>query len=132
VGAVAYFLLAGEPVFGGASTMEVCLRHVHEAPVPLSSRSARAIPPALEELVLACLSKSPAQRPASARELVQRLLQLEQTLVWSSQEADDWWRDSAREAMSFARTAHATPGPSPGPLTLAIDWAARAEPTVAA
>jgi serine/threonine-protein kinase len=131
VGAVAYFLLAGEPVFGGATTMEVCLRHVHEAPVPLSARSNRTIPPALEQLVHTCLSKSPAQRPASALELCQSLLELEKTLIWSPREADDWWRYSARDAMSSTRAAHATPGPSPGPLTLAIDWAARAAPTVA-
>ena len=37
VGAVAYFLLTGSPVFSGATVMEICMKHAKEAPEPPSS-----------------------------------------------------------------------------------------------
>jgi serine/threonine-protein kinase len=74
VGAVGYFLLAGAPVFAGSSTFELCGHHLHTAPTPPSVASGRAIPPDLEAIVLACLAKSAAERPQSARELRAQLL----------------------------------------------------------
>ncbi len=38
VGAVAYFLLTGTPVFDGATLMEICLKHTNEPPQPPSAR----------------------------------------------------------------------------------------------
>jgi len=130
VGAVAYFLLAGEPVFVGTSTMEVCIKHVHEAPMPLSSRASGAIPAPLEELVLACLQKLPSDRPGSALELRSRLDGIEVSLGWSAGEADTWWKSSSREVIASAQARHASSGQNPGPQTLAVDWAARHAPTL--
>jgi hypothetical protein len=130
VGAVAYFLLAGEPVFVGASTLEVCLKHVHEPPIPLSHRVSQAIPDALEDLVLACLRKAPGTRPGSAAELRSRLDEIEGALAWTARDADTWWETSAREVIASAKARHASPGRDPGPQTLAIDWAARHAPTL--
>jgi eukaryotic-like serine/threonine-protein kinase len=128
VGAVAYFLLVGEPVFVGTSAMEVCIKHVHEPPVPLSSRASQTIPAPLEELVLACLRKLPGARPSSALELRGRLDELEASLGWSAREADTWWESSSGEVMASARARHASSGKNPGPQTMAIDWAARHAP----
>ena len=132
LGAVAYFLLVGEPVFMGSSTMEVCVKHVHEAPAPPSSRASQTIPAALETLVLGCLSNAPTERPASASELSRRLVELEPSLVWSARDADDWWKNSARQVIAAASARQASAGQSPGPQTLAIDWAARHAPTAVA
>jgi len=89
LGAVAYFLLAGVDVFEGNSIVEICIKHIHEAPEPLSTRGI-AISAELEAVVLACLSKDPAQRPQSAAELRRRLeaCALE---PWNSDNARTWW-----------------------------------------
>jgi serine/threonine protein kinase len=73
LGAVAYFLLTGAPVFRGRSVVEVCGHHLHTSPERLSSVLGAAIPEGLEQLVLDCLAKEAAQRPGSAAEVAQRL-----------------------------------------------------------
>jgi serine/threonine-protein kinase len=73
LGAVAYFLLRGVPVFQGRSVVEVCSHHLHTAPEPLSAALGEAISPELEAIILDCLAKDPAARPASAAELRRRL-----------------------------------------------------------
>jgi len=90
LGTVAYYLLTGFDVFNGKSVVEVCSQHLHEQPVPPSARG-RAVPADLDALVLACLSKAPSDRPASAAELKRRL---EACTVepWDSGQAQEWWR----------------------------------------
>jgi eukaryotic-like serine/threonine-protein kinase len=73
VGAVAHFLLSGAPVFTGRSVLEVCSQHLLVPPEPLSQLMGWVIGSDLERVVLDCLAKDPASRPASARELSRRL-----------------------------------------------------------
>lgn len=117
LGAVGYFLLTGAPPFDGRSVVEVCSRHVHEAPVPPGERLGRALPAALEELVLRCLAKRPEERPPSARELRARLLALGLP-PWTEEDAE-----------RFA-SAHPVPTTSEGRLATAtvvdVDLTARA------
>lgn len=89
LGAVAYYLLAGEDVFNGKSIVELCIQHLHQAPEPLVSRGV-AVPAELEALVLACLDKKPEQRPQTAGEL-RRRLQACVVPVWDSEQARAWW-----------------------------------------
>ena len=49
------------------------------------------IPPALDDLVLSCLAKDPAQRPQSARELSRRLAEVEAPSAWTQERAREWW-----------------------------------------
>ena len=49
------------------------------------------IPAALDRLVLACLAKDPAERPQSARELSQRLADVDGAEAWTQDRARDWW-----------------------------------------
>jgi serine/threonine protein kinase len=69
VGAVGYFLLTGRPVFEAASIMELCNKHVSETPVPPSQRLGKPVPEDLENAILACLEKTRAKRPQTARDL---------------------------------------------------------------
>jgi len=92
LGAVGYFLLTGQHVFSGATLVEVCSHHLHTRPVPPSERLGRELPGPLEALVLACLEKDPARRPASALELRGRLVGLAAVHPWSEDEARAWWR----------------------------------------
>lgn len=73
LGALAYFLLCGAPVFQGKSVVEVCSHHLHTTPEPPSARIEGGLPVALERCVLACLAKDPAARPRSAADLQRRL-----------------------------------------------------------
>lgn len=73
LGAVAFFLLRGKPVFHGRSVVEVCSHHLHTQPESLSAALGGSISTELERIVLDCLAKDPADRPESAAELAQRL-----------------------------------------------------------
>jgi serine/threonine protein kinase len=71
IGCIAYEMLVGRPPFVG-SRMEVADAHISRKPPPVRA-SVPDVPPGLDELVLRCLEKSPAQRPGSAYELKQEL-----------------------------------------------------------
>jgi eukaryotic-like serine/threonine-protein kinase len=73
LGALAYFLLRGAPVFHGRSVVEVCGHHLHTVPEPLSALLGETLPGELERIVLSCLAKDPAARPPSAADLRLRL-----------------------------------------------------------
>ncbi len=104
VGALGYFLLTGAHVFGGATTFELYGQHLHATPIAPSERAGRPIPPALERLVLACLAKSPEDRPASADVLRSLLLKTESehASTWSDADAASWWQGRARAEAASA------------------------------
>src|SRR5262249_35281468 len=61
LGAVAYFLLAGEPPFAGRSPVHTLAAHLYEPPTPLTNHRAD-VPASLQAFVLRCLRKDPAER----------------------------------------------------------------------
>ena len=76
LGCVAYYLLTGHLVFAGDAPLQTILKHLQQEPEPPSRVTDRPIPPALDELVLACLAKRPEDRPSSAAVVSQRLAQV--------------------------------------------------------
>jgi serine/threonine-protein kinase len=90
VGAVAYYLLTGQPVFDGGSLVEVCGHHLHTAPEPPSRRAGISIDPGLEACVLQCLEKDAARRPQTARALGDRLAACG-VAAWTEDDARAWW-----------------------------------------
>jgi serine/threonine-protein kinase len=60
-------------------------------PVRPSLRVPHPIPDGLERLVLQCVSKHPADRPASAGALLEALETLGDVPGWGQQEAHAWW-----------------------------------------
>lgn len=88
---VADWLLTGQHVFTGSTPMAVLLRHASEAPPRLRERTEMPVPDGLEELLLRCLSKEPAERPASAAEFRKELAALDFG-VWSEVDAIRWWK----------------------------------------
>jgi serine/threonine-protein kinase len=92
LGCVAYWLLTGLYVFETTTTMKMMLAHVHTAPVPPSQRTEIPIPPALEQLVLDCLEKDRARRPASADEVARRLEAIAFESPWARERAARWWQ----------------------------------------
>jgi serine/threonine-protein kinase len=100
VGATAYFLLTGEHVFSGQNLVEICSQHVHQAPVAPSQKRG-GIPSMLDEAVLACLAKKPADRPTSAGALAERIRSCKVD-EWTSIDARAFWDQPA--AQRGART----------------------------
>ena len=100
LGCLAYYLLSGREVFTGASPMEVVAAQVVETPLPIAQIARTAVPDGLAAVVMECLAKDPARRPASARALAQRLTACLAGATWTAADADAWWRrrDLARAA----------------------------------
>jgi eukaryotic-like serine/threonine-protein kinase len=90
LGCAGYFLLTGELVFEADSALRMIGQHLQAAPIPPSIRSGRAVPEALERLILACLAKEPDGRPATAAELARKLAAID-LVPWSPEEAQAWW-----------------------------------------
>jgi serine/threonine-protein kinase len=90
LGAVGYFLLTGRHVFEGDSVVEVCAKHLKEAPRPPSEYREQPVNPEFEALILRCLEKDPANRFASGSEFAAALESLELP-GWSLDEARRWW-----------------------------------------
>ncbi len=97
LGAVGYFLLTGEDVFGGSSVVEVCGHHLHSTPEPPSARLGEPVPEHLEALLLDCLRKDPDERPQSATQVLDVLATCEVAHEWSAKEADAWWAEHGPE-----------------------------------
>ena len=91
VGAVAYWLLTGKTLFETDQVEQLLEEQVNRIPLAPSQRLARHISTDLEQLVVRCLSKAPAQRPASASALDEALGQCQAARDWTSQDAADWW-----------------------------------------
>src|SRR5256885_3281342 len=71
-GAMAYAMLTGRVPFAGMAPHQMLAAHVTEPVVPVTDHRP-SLPPALAQLVMACLAKNPADRPQSAAELLQAL-----------------------------------------------------------
>lgn len=100
VGCVAYWLLAGRYVFEGKTPIRMAMHHVQTAPRPLSE-VLDGISPELDAVVMACLAKDPADRPADARTLGSMLAALDLGDRWTQDDARRWWnnRRESIEAM---------------------------------
>jgi eukaryotic-like serine/threonine-protein kinase len=118
LGAVAYYLLVGDHVFRGESLIEVCSKHLLQAPEPPSSRSGRVLPAELERLVLDCLEKQPDRRPGSAREFLERLSR-GGAEAWDARQAEAWWHEHG------ARVRVAVPAPAGSGRTILVDLGLR-------
>lgn len=112
LGCVAYWLLTGQLVFESGSPMKMVMDHVHTPPVPPSRRGAAAIPNELDEVVMACLAKRPADRVPSMEELDRRLAAVPLAAPWTAERAAQWWDvhlPETRAAPTTRRAEKATP-----------------------
>ncbi|MGD8617719.1 MAG: serine/threonine protein kinase [Gammaproteobacteria bacterium] len=88
LGAVAFNLLTGKPLFEGNSAMDIAYKVVAN-PAPRISEFV-TVNPELEQLVGACLERDPAARPRSAQAVCERL----QAIIrepWTQADAREWW-----------------------------------------
>jgi serine/threonine-protein kinase len=94
LGAVAYFLLTGQPPFAGRSPAKMVAAHIYEAPAPVSNHRPD-VSENLQAVVLRCLAKGPADRFADAESLDIALAGCQTTCQWSEKQAADWWHSQA-------------------------------------
>jgi hypothetical protein len=125
LGAVAYFLLTGLPVFEGRTMVEVCAHHLHTTPVPPSQRAKGTIPADLEAVVLRCLAKAPDERVRHARALRDALDRCADAGAWSAEEASRWWAAWRSQPRRPSRLAANETTPGSVHETMAVDLGAR-------
>jgi serine/threonine-protein kinase len=105
LGCVAYWLLTGRMVFEGENAIQVMMQHAQAEPKRPSQRVDRPIPAALEDLIMQCLEKDPARRPADAEAVGERLEAVPVASAWTAERAERWWtmhRPRPRDARPVA------------------------------
>ena len=127
LGALAFFLLVGEPVFLGASILEVCAAHLH-TPAPAPSERRPESGAALDHVILRCLAKLPAERYPDALALRAALLEAQPADRWSAADGARWWAEHKQPFAEFCKAARAQrlgASASSFESAMAVDWQGR-------
>ncbi|XZE43892.1 serine/threonine protein kinase [Pirellulaceae bacterium SH467] len=98
LGAVGYFLLTGHSLFQATSLGELFQHHIDSVPLPPSQRSGVSVDPQLEGAIMACLEKSRANRPQTAKDLAIKLELVATNDDWCREKAEAWWLQHERES----------------------------------
>ena len=101
LGLIFYEMLSGEPPFSSASPRELLNLQCTAPAPPLDEEVRRGLPRGVEDMLFAMLEKKPEARPASAREIADRLSLF--------RAASGVAATSARPSRSTASTASTTP-----------------------
>ncbi len=92
LGGVAFWMLTGQPVFRGSTSVDLIIDHVKTSPTPPSEVSTRGIPESLDAIVLKCLEKDPDRRFQTVEELETALQSLALHETWDKADAKEWWQ----------------------------------------
>jgi len=101
----AYWALTGQLVFRASTPAQMLLHHAQTQPAPPSSVSELPVPGDLEALLMQCLEKDPAKRPASALALEARLARVRCPDPWTQERARAWWDGHAPDVVARATTS---------------------------
>jgi serine/threonine-protein kinase len=96
----AYWMVTGQLLFHADSAAEMLVHHAQTRPVPPSQVAEIPIPRQLEAILMTCLEKNPANRPASALELDAQLARVPGADSWTNDSAREWWNVNAPEAVA--------------------------------
>jgi serine/threonine-protein kinase len=96
LGAVAYFLLTGQPPFSGSSAMELLVAHARDDVVP-PSRVVASVPADLERVVLRSMAKERNARYQTAEDLESALAGCQCAGAWTQDHAAAWWQKTTAE-----------------------------------
>jgi len=110
LGATAYYITAGRHVFQARTLVEICSHHLMTPPEPPSAVLGRPVPEPLERLLLDCLAKSAAARPASAEALERAFAAIAETEPWTQDAARAWWQEH-RPALERRKSSRASTAP---------------------
>jgi serine/threonine protein kinase len=96
----AYWALTGELVFKASTPAQMLLHHAQTQPALPSAVSELPVPGELEALLMQCLEKDPARRPASALALEARLARIRCPDPWTQDRARAWWEGHAPDVVA--------------------------------
>jgi serine/threonine-protein kinase len=103
VGVLLYFLLTGHVPFEDCKQpKDVLLANLHKAPPRFAHKHVYDVPATIESLVLSCLAKSPADRPDSARTLIETY----QLALGCRLLDDNAFAESSKQAVSSLQERH--------------------------
>ena len=102
LGCVAYYLLTGKLLFDETSSIKMALAHATREPIAPSRVARQSIPPQLERIILACLSKKPDERPESAAAIAREIAESGLAAAWTPDRALAWWRSHLPEKLASA------------------------------
>lgn len=92
---VAWWLLCGRAPFVADTAVALMLKHIEEPPPPLEQDCPRMLSVEFRNLLMACLAKSPLDRPQSADDFGNALRALgPEAQDWSDEIAAKWWREN--------------------------------------
>jgi serine/threonine protein kinase len=101
-GGLACWLLTGELLFPGRSSLQMVLGHIEQQPRSMAER-VDGVPPELDRLVLSCLEKAPDDRPGDLRRLGRELAASVDS-PWTEDESEAWWQANSPDR-SWGRPA---------------------------
>lgn len=104
LGATAYYLLTGRVPFDGTNPVQVMIAHARDPVVP-PSQFRNDLPADLEQVVLRCLAKNPADRYADIVSLDQALAECSHAGTWTEADAARWWEVTNRDRAAPRRIA---------------------------
>ena len=90
LGATAFFLLTGRPVFEGDQPIQVLFAHANDTPTPPSHINS-SVPEDLESVVMKCLAKKREDRFANVTALESALINCKPDEPWTQTQAAEWW-----------------------------------------
>ena len=97
LGAMMYYALTGQPPFSGETPFAIMMAHARDPVVP-PSQIHPGVPPDLEQVVLRCLAKKPADRFPNVRALGDALAACASASDWGPNRADAWWAAESIDA----------------------------------
>lgn len=103
IGATAYYLLTGRPVFPGDNALKVLFAHTQETPQPLSELLPE-VPRDLEAVIMKCLAKRPEDRYATVEDLEAALDSCRMPREWTQASAKQWWSNTPEERPTEGET----------------------------
>src|SRR5246500_4948884 len=115
IGIVLYELLTGRVPFDAESAVTIALKHVSEAPPPMTVFNPE-VPPELEQIVMWALNKNPVDRPANADQFITALEQARTAL----QSGERGQRTASMAALAGVAAGRPR-GPAPGHRTVRRD-----------
>jgi serine/threonine-protein kinase len=93
LGVIGYRILTGVRVFSTQRLEHLVDLVRHADPLPPSEHLS-SVPKDLEAIILACLAKDPAKRPADARALREALESCAHAGAWTRADAVKWWEEN--------------------------------------
>ena len=115
-----YEMLAGEQPYKGEQPMQIAFQHATDS-VPRPSVKNPGVPEQLDELVLWATEKSPDDRPVDAREMLDRLREIERELGITPQVARTPPAGAVREHAATGELTAVLPVAATGPASTVGD-----------